>query len=459
MKSECQNCHRVLNFVIDGKCRKCRWRDEEANSAYITCDICGKTISARYAKSHTSVHDDNTYKCNECDRKFHSERQLKSHVKAHDKDLIRRSLDRRRRTNILRYGGKSYLSSDNGQRRFKRTMTERYGVDCTFKSKDLMDKAKDTMVAKYGHEYPAQVKSIMLAQYESKRRNIYGDAAYELLYDSKALQSLLDSMNKPSFEDVATFIHDNFENSENVTKQLVYNRIRAAGLEDKIKRFGRTSSYEDVVSNWIESCGRDVVRNSRFLDGKEIDVYVKECKLGFEIDGAYWHSADVAGALCQLDKTKLCESKGIDVIHLFEQELVLCEDDMRKFCVSRIAQPISDFDIRKISKDEAFSYYEVHTCKKLPASCSYSSILVDGDIAGIACLKKDAIVSFSTFENIDILSLCKKMNVSRICLDRAKWSCEYVRRNGLNVIDTTKPRKMVHFGHDIYDCGSIICRL
>ena len=61
--------------------------------------------------------------------------------------------------------------------------------------------------------------------------------------------------------------------------------------------------------------------NRVILDGKEIDIYIPEIKLGIEFNGLYWHSEEGGkDSKYHLNKTELCESNGIKLIHIFEDE-------------------------------------------------------------------------------------------------------------------------------------------
>lgn len=65
----------------------------------------------------------------------------------------------------------------------------------------------------------------------------------------------------------------------------------------------------------------EVVRGSRdLLDGKEIDIYLPEFKLGVEYNGLHWHSEEFKHKEYHLEKTELAASKGVRLIHVFEHE-------------------------------------------------------------------------------------------------------------------------------------------
>ena len=52
-------------------------------------------------------------------------------------------------------------------------------------------------------------------------------------------------------------------------------------------------------------------RNCRsVITPQEIDFYLPEYKIGFELDGLYWHSEQQKPKNYHLDKTEKCEEKG-----------------------------------------------------------------------------------------------------------------------------------------------------
>jgi hypothetical protein len=57
-------------------------------------------------------------------------------------------------------------------------------------------------------------------------------------------------------------------------------------------------------------------------NNKELDIYVPSKSVAIECDGLFWHGEDVGnkGRRYHIDKTIECESKGIRLIHIFEDE-------------------------------------------------------------------------------------------------------------------------------------------
>jgi hypothetical protein len=63
-------------------------------------------------------------------------------------------------------------------------------------------------------------------------------------------------------------------------------------------------------------------RDRTILYGKELDFYLPEKKLAFELDGLYWHSENGSGILKNYHWRKMngCIAHGIRLIHIFEDE-------------------------------------------------------------------------------------------------------------------------------------------
>ena len=72
--------------------------------------------------------------------------------------------------------------------------------------------------------------------------------------------------------------------------------------------------------------------NARILDGKEIDIFISSKNIGFEFNGLYWHSELYKGKMYHQDKKLLANSKGINLIHIWEDDWIF----KRKLIESRI---------------------------------------------------------------------------------------------------------------------------
>lgn len=81
-----------------------------------------------------------------------------------------------------------------------------------------------------------------------------------------------------------------------------------------------TSAAEIEIIDFIKSvCTSKVVQKDRSaIAPYELDVLIPSKKLAFELDGLYWHS--MKSKQYHLMKTELCEQKGLQLVHIFEDE-------------------------------------------------------------------------------------------------------------------------------------------
>lgn len=78
---------------------------------------------------------------------------------------------------------------------------------------------------------------------------------------------------------------------------------------------------EGEVKEFISSLNLLFEENNRkILGGKELDMYIPSYNLAIEYNGLYWHSDLHLDNNYHFNKTELCESKGIKLIHIFEDE-------------------------------------------------------------------------------------------------------------------------------------------
>lgn len=82
-----------------------------------------------------------------------------------------------------------------------------------------------------------------------------------------------------------------------------------------------TSFAERSIAEFVESLGVTIIRNDRtILDGKELDIFIPSHNLAIEYNGVFWHSTKFKSPRTHIDKTIKCESKGVRLIQIFEDE-------------------------------------------------------------------------------------------------------------------------------------------
>lgn len=84
------------------------------------------------------------------------------------------------------------------------------------------------------------------------------------------------------------------------------------------------SSYkEKELFSFIKGMCNDAINNDRkTLDGYELDVLVPSKQIAFEFDGIFWHNENNKTNDYHLNKTIICNNKGVRLIHIFEDEWI-----------------------------------------------------------------------------------------------------------------------------------------
>lgn len=92
------------------------------------------------------------------------------------------------------------------------------------------------------------------------------------------------------------------------------------GNNTQIKKI---SKWEQEVYDFVTSTGVSAEQSNRdILEGKEIDIYIPDLKIGIECDGLRWHNETHKPKNYHLEKTKECAKRGVRLIHIFEDEWV-----------------------------------------------------------------------------------------------------------------------------------------
>lgn len=123
------------------------------------------------------------------------------------------------------------------------------------------------------------------------------------------------------FEKIKTMYNSNIRIEDiasvyNVNKHAIYNILYKTG----IKLRHNVSFGEKQLSKFIDSY-YEIIENSRdIIYPFELDIFVPELNIAFEFNGLYWHSDKFKNKDYHKHKTELCHEKGIQLIHIFEDE-------------------------------------------------------------------------------------------------------------------------------------------
>jgi hypothetical protein len=276
-----------------------------------------------------------------------------------------------KKTNLERYGNENILKSDIIKKKIESTNMEKYGVKRPLESNNILEKTKKVMLERYGVEHGLQSKNIHEKTIDSLIRNNdweviinkIKETKYERHYNEnynnveKQKETLKERYNVDNPNKVKEFIekrvHSKFINSVNKYKhsdkiiingldkndcvitckeceqEVVINRhfLTMRGNNGKIictncnPLNSSKSSYESEIIEFLEKNNIEYIKNDRkLLNGLEVDIIIPSSKLCIEMNGLYWHNELYCDKKYHLNKTDLCNIKGYELLHIFEDE-------------------------------------------------------------------------------------------------------------------------------------------
>lgn len=346
---------------------------------------------------------------------------------------LRKVREKAENTMLKKYGVRHAMQSDEFIEKSKKTFVENYGVDNPSKLREVRKKAEDTMMEKYGVKHAMQSNEFIE---KSKRTNMEKYGASSFLLSEKYKKSMIDFIQRRNSELVnndrySLLDSDNTEynilcnicNSEfPIQRQLYRNRLNrneeiclvcnpiSSGIsfmEVEILEFLRLN-YNGVI-----------ISNDRSLIGKELDIYLPDMNLAFEFNGLYWHSELFKNKSYHLDKTTDCLSKGINLIHIWE------DDWLNKTNI------IKSIILNKIGKSKRIFARKCHI-RELDDNSKIREFLNENHIQGfvgsnikLGLYNGDELVSLMTFGSLrkslgqvnkigsyELLRFCNKLNTS-----------------------------------------------
>lgn len=221
---------------------------------------------------------------------------------------------------LEKYGVKNPYQSKEIQNKIIEQNLKQYGVKYNTQRSDMINKTKETKLKRHGdsnYNNREKLKQTCLERYgvEHPNQTQMPNEIYNILHDKNLLKSKILSLNEKD----RTLI--------NLKKLLNYN-VSTIGIYVKLHELDPLINYSNIKSdsenkiiNFLNKNNIIFEKNNRYiLNGKELDIYIPDYNVAIEYNGTYWHSSLYKDKNYHYDKSKLCEEKGIRLIHIWEYE-------------------------------------------------------------------------------------------------------------------------------------------
>ncbi len=410
-----------------------------------TCKNCGKLLSTEQAINRRSYC---SWKC--ANSSEESIRKIKETLLKHygvdspiKSSIIKEQI---KKTSLERYGTEHPAKSVKVQQKMQATCLKKYGVKNVFLAKEFRQKVKDILIEKYGVDNCSKSKSIQqkmqatcLKKYgvnhaskskitREKTRKTLRKRYVNTYTDFLSIKNIECISSKEDFLSLKPLIF----RCNNCSTIWIYNPSSAI-LADvscphckPLVRHTNRSNLENNIFKYISSIyhGKILKNTRKAISPYELDIYLPELNIAFEINGSFWHSENNGiDKNYQFDKSKRCINKGIKLFHIYEYD-VLNDINKVKTLIKRaiyndVEVSIDDCSIKSLSKDEYYKFTKSNSIciyKQSPKYTSYLGVFYNKKLifaANYSYLSSTLEIyqyCHSYLHNISIFSIISKIN-------------------------------------------------
>ena len=316
--------------------------------------------------------------------------------------------DAARKTCMERYGthngGWTFASIE----KIKKSNIKRHGVEFPMQNPNIREKAANTFVEKYGVTTPFKLKRVGRINAVRSKTKSYNDFIKNSELD-EPLFSLEEYIGRSDKNQKLEFKCKKCGNIFEVT----HHNGHHSRCPVCWPAFHGVSNEEKEIIEFIKrNTGLEVKENARdIIPPYEVDIYIPGLNLAIEFDGLYWHSTEQKDKKYHLNKTELCESKGIRLIHIFENEW-LCK---RKITESRLLNALGapsqtvfarKCAVNEIPPSEARTFIDENHGQGYINSKINIGLFYDGSLVSAMCFSKN---KYSSEYEYEMTRFCSRL--------------------------------------------------
>ena len=318
--------------------------------------------------------------------------------------------DKMRKTNLEKYGVEYAAASDGVRERVTATMLSRYGVRNCMQNTDIAEKTRSTMIDRYGVPYIFMTDDSIRSRRDNQLRSMHTKYS-GILAEYKCEIVDIDADLFIGYRcDVCGC--DSKESYQFITKCRHANGITPCTQCEPKRPLSSFSERE--IGDFIKSLGFCVTHNNReTLHPHELDIYVESKSIAIEYNGLHYHSELYKAPSYHVDKTDKCNSIGIQLIHVFEDDWLYKRDIVKSrlksvFGVSDSIIYARKCEIHELDNDVATAFLDMN---HIQGSCSAKyryGLFFNGALVAVMTFGK------SRFEKdrVELLRFCNRLNVN-----------------------------------------------
>ena len=296
--------------------------------------------------------------------------------------------EKRKKTNIQEYGCEFPTQNSKVKRQIKETIYSRYGVNSSLNIPSVMERRIVLQKEKSWNRFQKDIENyIPLFSKEEFIMNREQDHLW--IWKCARCGNVFSSR---------------WADGHHAVCRNCYPRKQCASI----------SNEEKEISSLIKSlCQNELVLTSDrdCIKPLELDILIPQKKIAIEFDGMYWHSEEDKPKNYHLNKTELCEAKGIQLIHIFEDEWLY----KRPIVESRLKNLLGIYDktvfarkceVREVTPSESMKFQEENHIQGAIGAKVHLGLFCESQLISLMTFGKSR---FSKKAEWELLRFCNKL--------------------------------------------------
>lgn len=292
----------------------------------------------------------------------------------------------------------------------KNSCLKKYNVSWFSKTDLFKDKCQETWLKTIGVTHPSKLNKCLEKSKNSKYISL--QKKYPILIKECLENNLIININCP--ENCRIPVKCKCKKGHIFYRDinaLTYNKICPLCNNNK-------SKAEIEIAEFLNLYNIKTVNNNKsIINPLELDIFIPDKKLAIEYDGIYWHS-EINGKdrNYHLTKTNLCNEKGIQLIHIFEDEWI----NKKEICKSVLLSKLGKFEnriyarkciIKEINTKDKNEFLENNHLQGKDKSSIKLGLFYNNELVSVMTFGRRKITGKSSFE---LIRFCSKLNTQVI---------------------------------------------